>query len=90
MAPEVLLTILLVLGFIVAAAAIMAVLAWTLVACFRRREIKRGSGEHSEQSVVVADGLFELDRGSDLLSEEDQLATDEDGDRQEGLSDPPR
>jgi len=66
-----LLTILLVAGFIVAASAIMAVLAWGLVVYFRAREKRQGSGAGSEQSAVIADGVFELAGEHELFGAED-------------------
>ncbi|WP_153505608.1 hypothetical protein [Cumulibacter manganitolerans] len=73
MPPEVLLTVALVLGFLIAAGAVMAVLAWALVACFRAREKKRGAGAGSEQSPVIADGVFALDEDGGLLGEDAAL-----------------
>ncbi|WP_134325181.1 hypothetical protein [Cumulibacter soli] len=60
MPTEIWLTIALILGFIVAAGAIMAVLAWVGIGVFRRMERRRPSSEGREQSVAVANGLFEL------------------------------
>ncbi|MFV0533628.1 MAG: hypothetical protein ACK5MR_08250 [Cumulibacter sp.] len=60
MPTEIWLAIALILGFIVAAGAIMAVLAWVGVGLFRRLERRRPSREGREQSVNVANGLFEL------------------------------
>lgn len=65
MPVEVWLTIALVLGFIVAAGAIMAVLAWTGVAVFRYLDRRRGPRDDHEQSITIADGLFELSRADD-------------------------
>lgn len=69
MPADVFLTILLVLGFVVAACAVTAVVAWVIVLAFRAREARRGPGEGSEQSAVVADGLFELDGDGGLLDD---------------------
>ena len=65
MPVEVWLTIALVLGFIIAAGAIMAVLAWAGVAVFRYVDRRRGPRDEHEQSIMVADGLFELSRADD-------------------------
>lgn len=67
MPPEILLTIALVLGFIVAACAVMAVLAWVGVLVLRNLDRRSGRTEGREQSSVVAGGLFELGevRGED-------------------------
>lgn len=61
MPPEVLLTIVVVLGFVLAAMAVTGVLAWLLVLVFRARDARRSSTDGREQSMTVANRLFELD-----------------------------
>lgn len=68
MPDTVLLSILLVLGFIVLALAVMAVLGWLIVLAFRRREHKRGPRAEHSQSFTVANGLFELGEIDDRRS----------------------
>ena len=68
MPSHVLFAILIVLGFVVAACAVMAVLAWGLVAYFRAREKKHGVSIGSDQSPVIADGLFTMDTDAGLLT----------------------
>ncbi|GAB3311958.1 hypothetical protein EK0264_09895 [Epidermidibacterium keratini] len=60
MPNSVLLTVLLILGFLILAAGVMGILGWLLVLAFRAREKRRGPSPASEQSYTVANGLFEL------------------------------
>lgn len=60
MPVEAWLTVALVLGFLVAACAVMAVLAWAGVGVLRYLDRRRGPRSEHEQSARVADGLFEL------------------------------
>lgn len=83
MPPEVLLTILVVLGLVLGAMAVTGVLAWVLVLVFRRRESRRGPSDGTEQSLVVADGLFELDGDAGGVRQSESHALMDD-DRQSG------
>lgn len=69
MPTHVFLAILVVLGFVVAACAVMAVVGWVLVAMLRAREARLGPREGRDQSVVVANGLFALDDDGGLLND---------------------
>lgn len=60
MPNSLLFTVLLVLGFLILAAAVMGILGWLLVLVFRAREKRRSPDPASEQSHSVANGLFEL------------------------------
>lgn len=64
MPAELLLTIAIVLGLVVAASAVMAVLAWLGVAIFRARERRQPAGG-TGQSPLVAGRIFELGERSD-------------------------
>ncbi|WP_106849135.1 hypothetical protein [Blastococcus sp. Marseille-P5729] len=70
MPPEVLLTLVVVLGLVLGAMAVTGVLAWLLVLVFRAREGRRPPAEGREQSTAVANGVFALDSDGGLLEDD--------------------
>lgn len=70
MSPEVLLAVLVVLGLILAACAVTAIVAWVIVLALRAREARLGESAGRQQSMVIADGVFELDADHSLLPDD--------------------